>query len=73
MEHVTSEVWVKGRRGELACVSFTEYEDGYTVASAESEHITQHQFETAIRKAHPGILFTFEHDKRNFYYYARTL
>lgn len=70
MDYRKYQAWAPGRRSELACVTFVEYEDGYIVASAEMERLTEGQFAKAVKKVKPGILFFYEESRG--YHCART-
>lgn len=57
------QIWTSGRKGNMACVSATVYEDGAIVASSEPEHITEHQMHKALGQEFPGVEFSVSHGR----------
>lgn len=54
----TREIWAKGRRSGVACVTATVYEHSI-VATADGEHITERQMEKALNREFPRHTFYF--------------
>jgi len=58
MSYKTQQIWINGKRGGLACVTTTIYDNGAIVASSEPEHITEHQMHKALAEEFPGVEFS---------------
>lgn len=56
MTYKIQEIWTTGRRGCVACIQASIYENS-VVASAEPDHITERQMEKALRREFPGYQF----------------
>lgn len=52
------EIWTKGRKDGMACVTAFVYDNGSIVASSEPEHITEFQMHKALIKEFPGVEFS---------------
>jgi len=58
MAYQTQEIWTSGRKGGIACVIATVYDNGAIVASSEPEQITEYQMHKALEREFPGVEFS---------------
>jgi hypothetical protein len=67
MTRQSQQIWTNGRKGGIACVTATIYENGAIVASSEPEHITEHQMHKALEQEFPGVEFSISRGRGDDY------
>lgn len=53
----TKEIQTTGKRGATVCITIDKLRNGILIASANSERITERQFEKALAREHPRHTF----------------